>query len=130
MSNEAVERELTERVRVRLDVLAKANAAPRCHARSKRTGKPCRVARRAASNATCGHAARAGLLPPPRLPRPRCKRISKSGNGSSACAPPVSNALTLTQKSVPSGQRFELKQICGRLLLNLQTWHEGRLSAL
>jgi hypothetical protein len=33
-----------ERVRVRLDALAKANAAPRCGARSKRTGKPCRAA--------------------------------------------------------------------------------------
>src|SRR5262249_51322554 len=44
MSNEPVERELTERVRVRLDALAKANAAPRCGARSKRTGKPCRGA--------------------------------------------------------------------------------------
>src|SRR5262249_7152410 len=65
-------------------------------------------ARRAASNATCGHAAPAGLLPLPRRPRPRCKRISKSGNGSSACARPVSNALTLTQESVPSGQRFAL----------------------
>src|SRR5262245_46844753 len=44
MSNEPVERELTERVRVRLDALAKANAAARCGARSKRTGKPCRGA--------------------------------------------------------------------------------------
>src|SRR5262245_14917148 len=44
MSNEPVERELIERVRVRLDALAKANAAPRCGARSKRTGKPCRAA--------------------------------------------------------------------------------------
>ena len=44
MSNEPVERELIERVRVRLDALAKANAAPRCGARSKRTGKPCRGA--------------------------------------------------------------------------------------
>ena len=40
MSNEPVERELTERARVCLDALAKANAAPR----SKRTGKPCRGA--------------------------------------------------------------------------------------
>ena len=44
MSNEPVERELIERVRVRLDALAKANAARRCGARSKRTGKPCRAA--------------------------------------------------------------------------------------
>src|SRR6266508_6371208 len=41
MSNEPVEREPIERVRARLDALAKANAAPRCGARSKRTGLPC-----------------------------------------------------------------------------------------
>src|SRR5262249_38835914 len=39
---QSVEREPIERVRARLDALAKANAAPRCGARSKRTGKPCR----------------------------------------------------------------------------------------
>src|SRR5262249_13524799 len=33
-----------ERVRARLDALVRANAAPRCGARSKRTGKPCRAA--------------------------------------------------------------------------------------
>jgi hypothetical protein len=44
MSNEPVEREPIERVRARLDALAKANAAPRCGARSKRTGKPCQAA--------------------------------------------------------------------------------------
>src|SRR5262249_6700992 len=44
MRNEPVARELIERVRVRLDALAKANAAPRCGARCKRTGKPCRGA--------------------------------------------------------------------------------------
>ena len=32
------------RVRARLEALLKANAAPRCGARSKRTGKPCRGA--------------------------------------------------------------------------------------
>jgi hypothetical protein len=61
MSNEPVEREPIERVRARLDALAKANAAPRCvrarldalakanaaprcGAQSKRTGLPCRAA--------------------------------------------------------------------------------------
>src|SRR5262249_46350277 len=44
MMNEPVESERRERVRVRLDALAKANAAPRCGARCKRTGKPCRGA--------------------------------------------------------------------------------------
>jgi hypothetical protein len=38
------EREPIERVRARLEALAMANAAPRCGARSKRTGKPCRTA--------------------------------------------------------------------------------------
>jgi len=33
-----------ERMRARLEALIMANAAPRCGARSKRTGKPCRAA--------------------------------------------------------------------------------------
>jgi len=46
MSDEPVvrEREPIERVRARLEALVRANAAPRCGARSKRTGKPCRAA--------------------------------------------------------------------------------------
>jgi hypothetical protein len=46
MSDEplAREREPIERVRARLEALVMANAAPRCGARSKRTGKPCRAA--------------------------------------------------------------------------------------
>jgi len=40
----ACEREPIERVRARLEALVMANAAPRCGARSKRTGKPCRAA--------------------------------------------------------------------------------------
>jgi len=46
MSDEplAREREPIERVRARLEALAMANAAPRCGARSKRTGKPCQGA--------------------------------------------------------------------------------------
>src|SRR5262249_52687788 len=46
MSNEPLEREreTRERLRARLEALLKANAAPRCGARSKRTGKPCRGA--------------------------------------------------------------------------------------
>jgi hypothetical protein len=46
MSDEplAREREPIERVRARLEALVMANAAPRCGARSKRTGKPCREA--------------------------------------------------------------------------------------
>src|SRR5438045_1007385 len=38
------ERKPTDRARARLEALLKANAAPRCGARSKRTGKPCRGA--------------------------------------------------------------------------------------
>ena len=41
---EAREREPIERVRARLEALVRANAAPRCGARSKRTGKPCLAA--------------------------------------------------------------------------------------
>jgi hypothetical protein len=46
MGNEPVERvgEPIDRVRARLEALVKANAAPRCGARSKRTGKPCQAA--------------------------------------------------------------------------------------
>ena len=44
MNNEPLEREPIERVRARLEALLKANAAPRCRARSKRTGKPCQGA--------------------------------------------------------------------------------------
>src|SRR5258708_21360795 len=46
MSDEplAREREPIERVRARLEALVRANAAPRCGARSKRTGLPCRAA--------------------------------------------------------------------------------------
>jgi hypothetical protein len=36
--------DLNTRVRARLEALVRANAAPRCGARSKRTGKPCRGA--------------------------------------------------------------------------------------
>ena len=44
MNNEPLEREPIDRVRARLEAYSKANAAPRCGARSKRTGKPCRGA--------------------------------------------------------------------------------------
>jgi len=46
MSNGSLagKREPIERVRARLEALIRANAAPRCGARSKRTGKPCRAA--------------------------------------------------------------------------------------
>jgi hypothetical protein len=44
MKNEPLEREPIGRVRARLEALLKANAAPRCGARSKRTGMPCRGA--------------------------------------------------------------------------------------
>src|SRR2546430_7513060 len=46
MSDEplARDRDPIERVRARLEALVMAIAAPRCGARSKRTGKPCRAA--------------------------------------------------------------------------------------
>src|SRR2546430_14876902 len=43
MNNEP-EREPVDRARARVEALLKANAAPRCGARSKWTGKPCRGA--------------------------------------------------------------------------------------
>ena len=43
-NNDPLEREPIDRVRARLEALLKANAAPRCGARSKRTGKPCQGA--------------------------------------------------------------------------------------
>jgi hypothetical protein len=45
------EREPIERARARLEPLVRANAAPRCGARSKRTGRPCRGA--AMANGRC-----------------------------------------------------------------------------
>jgi hypothetical protein len=39
-----LEREPLDRVRARMEALLKANAAPRCGARSKRTGEPCQGA--------------------------------------------------------------------------------------
>jgi hypothetical protein len=46
MSDEPLAREgePIERIRGRLEALVRANAAPRCGARSRRTGKPCRAA--------------------------------------------------------------------------------------
>src|SRR5262245_45736812 len=44
VNNEPLERAPIDRIRARLEALLKANAAPRCGARSKRTGKPCRGA--------------------------------------------------------------------------------------
>jgi len=44
MNNEPLEREPIDRVRARLEALLKANAALRCGARTKRTGKSCRGA--------------------------------------------------------------------------------------
>jgi hypothetical protein len=44
MNDEPLEREPIDRARARLEALLKANAAPRCGAPSKRTGKPCQGA--------------------------------------------------------------------------------------
>ena len=50
MNNGPLEREPIDRMRARLEALLKENAAPRCGARSKRTGKPCQGA---AANGRC-----------------------------------------------------------------------------
>jgi hypothetical protein len=44
VSDEPDESVQSDRKQARLDALAKANAAPRCGARSKRSGKPCQGA--------------------------------------------------------------------------------------
>jgi hypothetical protein len=44
MSNEPLGRECERARAARLEALVRANAAPRCGARSKRTGLPCRAA--------------------------------------------------------------------------------------
>jgi hypothetical protein len=66
MNNEplARQREPIERARARLEALVKANAAPRCGARSKRTGKPCRAA--AMPNGRCR--VHGGMSTGPRTP--------------------------------------------------------------
>jgi len=62
MNNEPLERKPIDRVRARLEALLKANAAPRCGARSKRTGKPCQGA--AMPNGRCKfHGGMARSLP-------------------------------------------------------------------
>jgi hypothetical protein len=65
MSNELHERSgQSERVRARLEALVKANAAPRCGARSKRTGLSCRAA--AMPNGRCR--VHGGMSTGPRTP--------------------------------------------------------------
>src|SRR5262245_24533063 len=91
MSNELVEREPIERVQARLDALAKANAAPRCGARSKRTGKPCRAA--AMPNGRCKvHGGKStGPRTPEGLERSKRANWSEGGTvaraGGNSCAP-------------------------------------------
>ena len=80
-NDEPLEREPIDRMRARLEALLKANAAPRCGARSKRAGKPCGVrpcrtgaasfmvarargrARRRAESAACGQIGNTGTFP-------------------------------------------------------------------
>src|SRR2546430_3086864 len=75
MSDEPVERECEpiERVRARLEALVMANAAPRCGARSKRTGKPCPGAAR--PNGRCK--LHGGKSTGPRTGGPRAQQAGK-----------------------------------------------------
>src|SRR5262245_28088281 len=75
----AREREPIERVRARLEALVRANAAPRCGARSKRTGKPCRAA--AMPNGRCK--VHGGKSTGPRTPEglERSKRAEERRSG-------------------------------------------------
>jgi hypothetical protein len=84
-----------ERVRARLEALVMANAAPRCGARSKRTGKPCRAA--AMPNGRCkvhggkstGPRTLEGLERiAPRGPARRCNATCRGwSRASAACSP-------------------------------------------
>ena len=65
MNNEPVERELIDRMRARLEALTKANAAPRCGARSKFRWQDVVTLR-------------------PILERPLCRRASTSGKAKDA----------------------------------------------
>src|SRR5262249_7105455 len=68
----AREREPIERVRARLEALVMANAAPRCGARSKRTGNPCRAA--AMPNGRCKvHGGQRTPPPKAQAERPRLR---------------------------------------------------------
>ena len=64
VENVSNERKSIERMRSRLDALIMANATPRCGARSKRTGKPCRGA--AMPNGRCK--VHGGMSTGPRTP--------------------------------------------------------------
>jgi hypothetical protein len=92
----ARERKPIERVRTRLGALVRANAAPRCGARSKRTGKPCRgaampnasfmAAKARAAHAGGPRAQQAGKLET-RLLLSRSQGRTVAPAGGNACAP-------------------------------------------
>src|SRR5215467_13712299 len=105
MSNEplARERKPIERMRPRLEALVRANAAPRCGARSKRTGKPCRAA--AMPNGRCK--VHGGKSTGPRTPE-GLERSKSSANRLSACGralrPWLGQTLLHAALLDPSGQ--------------------------
>jgi hypothetical protein len=97
MSDEplAREREPIERVRARLEALVRANAARRCGARSKRTGKPCRAA--AMPNGRCKlHGGKStGPRTPEGLERSRRANWKHGHLSGAATAMPPANAHRL-----------------------------------
>jgi len=106
MNNEPLEREPIDRVRARLEALLKANAAPRCGARSKRTGKPCRGA--AMPNGRCK--LHGGKSTGPRTPEglARCRRANwKHGYYSRETKAERSRGATIIWKPV-AGRTHDL----------------------
>jgi hypothetical protein len=87
MSDEPLARERgpIDRVRARLEALLKANAAPRCGARSKRTGKPCRAAA---------------------MPNGRCK-VQPRRNGRACGRQYLRSAIYATRSSIRRPVRLE-----------------------
>ena len=84
LANEAgslgLAREPIKRVQARLEALVMSNAAPRCGARSKRTGKPCRAAA---------------------MPNGRCKL-----HGGKSTGPRTPEGLERSKMSVMNSRRF------------------------
>src|SRR5215471_7687563 len=102
MSDEPLAREgePIERVRARLEALAMANAAPRCGARSKRTGKPCRAA--AMPNERCAIQAYRQALP------------SSSHAERAVLDPSVQASPAEQQPCRTAGARFTAARVLGR----------------
>src|SRR5262249_8924067 len=107
MNNEPLERDSIERMRARMAAFLQANGAPRCGARSKRTGKPCQGA--AMPNGRCKlHGGKStGPRTPEGLERSRranwkhgyYSREAKADRSRAALAASVASRISLTSFS-------------------------------